>query len=201
MTQFGNLLNPADLEKAVLATLELWFPTYLREVERQAGWQVDRLTNPVRFTNRNSFDAEAGEPLPKVVCISDGTVGSPIKNGKQYRAVWNIGIGVATAARSEEEANDNSKAYGTAVRALLLQHQNLDDSIAVQEIIWTGEKYDDLPIPSQSNLYRAAGIYFTVDVEDVVSRWTGPDVPDQPSYPADGIVETVIIDVEKEAIT
>lgn len=198
--QFGNLLVASTFEEAALTTLQTWFPTYLHEIERQLGLATDTVKPPVYYTNRNSFDASAGEPLPKVVAISPGLLGQPLVSGKHYRATWRLGIGVAMAAKDEVTANMLVKIYGAAVRGIMLQKQSLGGTPGIQQIVWIDETYDDLPIQDQINLYKAAGVYFTVDVEDVVSKWMGPTTPDQPTYPDYGQVEAVIIDLQKEPI-
>jgi hypothetical protein len=176
---FGNITVASDVEYAVRDLLQKWFPTYLREVERQTGWEGEELPSPRNYTNRNEFDALPGEELPKVVVISPGLLEEPThpEGGGYYRAVWHLGIGVATAAQTEEEADRKVKMYGAAARAILVQNQSVDGfAIGVH---WEEEKYDDLPIEDQHANYKAANIFFGIEVENAVNRWMGPDRPDE----------------------
>jgi len=194
---FGRILSAAQIEDSAIATLKYWFPTYLAEQERQNGMRLGTLPAPTNYINRNSFDTLEGEPLPKVVVISEGLANAPTKTGRGvYRALWRLGVGVATAAKDEQMANAMVKGYGAAVRGIITQNQALDASLSIAEITWVDERYDDLPIANQIMLFKAAQLYFTVDVEDVVSRWKGPDSPT--AQPVDyGQVEEVFVELDK----
>jgi hypothetical protein len=195
MSVFKHILVASKVEEAVIDTLVKWLPTYVREVERQLGLDVGVVDTPAYYTNRNSFDVQAGEPFPRVVVVSPGLAGAPLANGAgQYRATWRVGAGVAIAASTELRANLEAKVYGAAVRSILLHKQSLGG--LANSVRWIDESYDDLPIPSQSKLYKAAGVYFEVDCEDVVTKWAGPEKPDDEPY-AYGTAQSVIIDIVK----
>lgn len=180
---FGKITVASDIEYGVRELLKKWFPTYLREMERQTGWQGDPLPTPRNYTNRNEFDALPGEELPKVVVISPGLIGRPLhpEGGGYYRAVWHLGVGVATAAEYEEEADRKVKMYGAAARGILVQNQSVD-GLAIA-VYWLDEKYDDLPIENQHANYKAANIFFGIEVESAVNRWLGPEEPDEAPQP------------------
>ena len=178
-TVFGKIVVASEIEYAARDLLKKWFTTYLREIERQVGWEGDPLPSPRNYTNRNEFDALPGEELPKVVVISPGTEGRPEhpEGDGYYRAVWQLGVGVATAAQTEEEADRMAKMYGAAARGIMAQNQDLG-GIAVG-VYWIRESYDDLPIDDQFANYKQAGVYFGVEVEKAVNRWMGPDEPSE----------------------
>jgi hypothetical protein len=195
---FGRIVTASQIEEAFILTLKQWFPTYLSEMERQLNMSVNSLPHPQNYTNRNSFDAEKAEEIPKVVVISPGLEGAPILVGsKTYRASWRVGVGVATAASEEEMANKMMKAYAGATRAIILQ-QLSRDTVPIAQVEWVLETYDDLPIPGQIQQYKAASLFFVVDVETVVSKGRGPDVPiigsTAPEYTT---ANNVIIDLQK----
>lgn len=195
---FRRILIASDIELAVRDLLKKWFPTYMREIERQIGWDREPLSAPVHYTNRTSFDIQPGEALPKAVVISPGVVSAPTHpEGGQaaYWATWQMAVGIATSSNSEELADYKCKMYGAAVRAIMVQHQTLerDDVMGVR---WVDESYDDLDIPDQLMSYRGAAILFAIDVEDVVTRWAGPANPDE-SAQEDHIAETVDVRINK----
>lgn len=181
-TAFKRIVVASDVEEAVRTLLEKWFPTYLREVERQVDWEREPLPVPQNYVTRNSFDVEPGEKMPKVVVISPGlhvAPNHPQSNG-HYNAIWQVAIGVAFAARTEKLADKIVKMYGAAVRGIMVQNQKLDNTaLDVIEVKWLDESYDDLNIPNQNQLFKASASLFTVEVEDVVSRWAGPPVPSE----------------------
>lgn len=196
---FRDILAASDIEEATILQLAKWIPTYLREMEKQKGLPIGKLPYPKHYSNRNSFDIIPGEDFPKVIVISPGLANDPIAKGDgQYTAMWRLGIGVGIAAETEEYANMAVKVYGAAVRAIMVHKQSLDG--LAQVIRWVDETYDDLPIPSQNQLYKAAALYFTIDCEDVVTKWAGPDEPDDEPYDF-GQVQKIIISIVKEEIT
>lgn len=198
MTVFGNILVASQLEEAAINQLAEFIPTYLREIERQLGIAINQIPRPEVFTNRNSFDYEPGEKFPKVVVISPGLADTPIADGNGiYRAVWRLGVGVALAAPTEPIGNLWVKAYGAAVRKILIDKQGLGGlSVAIR---WENEQYEDMPIPDLNQLFKSAAVYFQVDCNDVSTKWSGPDNPDEDPY-VYGQVEHVIIDLEKVAV-
>src|SRR5215831_789120 len=203
---FGPMVSASVVEDAVLFTLKKWFPTYLAEEARQLNVSPTLLPQPQNYTNRNSFDAEQGEKIPKVVVLTPGLAGPPRRDGYGvYSAAWRVGVGIATAAKDEELANMMVKAYGAAAREIVLdkvRREALDSTgVTVTGVEWLEENYEDLPLPSQLMLYKAAGLFFGIDVANVATRGGGPDQPTIVA-PADfGQVEEVFIDLEQEVIT
>lgn len=192
---FGSILVPSTLEDATATMLQTWFPTYLREIESQLGLAPDSLIPPKKYTNRNKFDSLRGEDLPRCVVMSPGLASSPNKDGSgMYRASWRIGVGVAIAADTDEIANDQVKIYGAAVRAIVLQKGGKN---GLGDVNWVDENYDDIPISDQLQQYRAASIWFTADINNVVTRKPGPEIADADPY-SYGIVESVDVLVTKE---
>jgi hypothetical protein len=195
---FKDILVAAELEEATIHQLIKWLPTYIREVERQLEMPVGEIPYPKYYTNRNSFDMVAGEDFPKVVVVSPGLAEAPLAKGDgQYMAGWRLGVGVGLAATTEVEANMLAKIYGAAVRAIMVHKQSLGG--LAQVIRWVDETYEDLPIVSQNQLFKAAGVYFVVECENVVTKWAGPDAPDEEPY-AYGRAEKIFIDIVKRSL-
>jgi hypothetical protein len=193
------MLSASQIEEAVTATLQKWFPTYLAEIARQLGVSKNLFPHPENYTTRNSFEAEPGEKIPKVVVISPGWMSPPVKTGDgSYRVVWRLGVGVATGAKDEQSANLRVKGYGAAVRAMLAQQADLGGEIyGIREIYPIEETYVNLPITNQHQLYKAASLWFSVDIQDIMNQWAGPDTPiitAPPDYPE---VEEVIIEIDQ----
>lgn len=198
---FGNLVIASDVEYMVRDVLQKWFPSYLREVERVVEWDAEPLATPRNYTNRNEFEAQIGEELPKVVVISPGLwelPTTPESNG-YYRAEWQIAVGVTTAAPTEEKADRMVKMYAAAVRGMMVQNQDLNG--LADGVRWLDENYADLPIDDQHANYKAAGVFFAVGVRDTVSwQIRPPMVSEDPSVLTD--VQMVITDInDHEVVT
>jgi len=198
---FGGVVVASDIEEAVVTTLKKWYPTYLAMMARKMQIDWDLLPAPRNYTNRNNFEGESGEEIPKVVVIAPGLMAPPSQYGQgQYRAIWRLGVGVATAGKDEKIANKLTKAYGAATRMILVQKQALESppGINIAEVTWTEESYADMPIPNKIQLYKSASLFFGVDVENVVNKWKGPETPittEPLPYPT---VETVDIELDLE---
>lgn len=195
---FRRMVSAAQIEHAALDIIKEWIPDYLEEYENAMGWRKGTLPIPENYMNRNSFDIDAGEDIPKVIAISPGLQGQPIMSGgNQYRAIWQLGIGVAHAHEDEEVANEMIKAYGTVIHKLLTDKQTLGGFPGIAQIDWVGETFDDLNIPNQLKLFMGASEFFTVDVDNVMTARHGPKTHNQQSY---GQVQEVFIDLVKEPI-
>jgi len=192
---FNRMLSASQIEEAAIQLMGIWMPTYLRAVEQQLGLETNSTPHPEFISNRNSFDYIPGEKYPKLVAISPGLAGGPVADGAgQYRAAWRLGVGAVLAAKDEALANLQVKTYGTAIRQLFIDKQSLGG--IAQAIRWEDEEYPDLPIANQNMLFKAAAVYFTVDCNNVATKWSGPDIPDDDPY-VYGQVEHVVIELEK----
>lgn len=197
---FGEIVVASQIEDAFIAALKKWFPSYLSEIERNLSLQPHLLVAPRNYTNRNSFDAEKAEEIPKVVVISPGLAGQPqfVGRSRTYTAPWRVGVGVMTAAKTEDLANTMVKSYAAAARGIILKSgafTNVD--LGIRDVSWTNESYDDILIPDPVQLYKAAAIEFQVIIESVVAKGVGPAVPtvEAETYPQ---VETVDVELTKE---
>lgn len=105
-------------------------------------------------------------------------------------------MGICQSAQTEEEADKQVKIYAACIRAMMLQKQGEYDSNNTE---WLEEQYDDLPIPDAVLLFRAAVLWFGVDIENIVTKKPGPDLPDDEPY-SYHTADTVEIDLEKEPV-
>lgn len=199
---FGPIVSASEVEDAVEKSLRYWFPTYLAEMERRLKLRKAILAVPQNYTSRNSFDAVEGERTPKIVVIAPGLETEPMKNSTSYRATWRLGIGIATGAKTEKDCNRHIKAYAAAARAIMIHKPQTicDNGVPyLDEIVWLSEAYEDLDIPNQHRLYKAATLWFAMDINAVTARRGGP--PDPNLAPNDfGDVEDVIIELDKDPL-
>lgn len=191
---FGQMVSASDITQATEDALKKWYITYIRTVERKLDLNPGTIQEPTNYTNRNKVDAEFGEQIPKVVIVCPGLVGPPRKKGNgYYDATWRLGVAVACADADEDVADMLSKAYGLATRKLIL------DKLRIGNVVWIDENYDDIPLPNKVMQYKAAGLFFTVDMQNVVLQGTGPDEPTEDDIIL-GQVETIGITIIKEPI-
>jgi len=168
---------------AVLNTLEKWMPTYIQEIERQLNLTLGLFPPPRVYSTTNTWHSLPDERLPMCIALSTGTVTRPRYEGDgTISAWWGIGVGVAASANTEENTNLAAKIYGAAVRAILLQQPTLGGMTAGTE--WIDESYTEVPVPEdERRTIRAAQVIFQVLVDDVVTRFSGPTTPIEPTDP------------------
>jgi hypothetical protein len=198
MTIFGRIVTGSHVEDAAEATLRLWIPTYIAEIERQTGRDAGTLPTPRSWSLVSEFGLDPEDQFPAIVIESPGLVESPGRDGRgTYRAAWDLRIGVVVAARDERATRRLSTTYAAAIQAALLQHPSLGGFAA--DTSWLDTRYT--PIADDAGRTLAAGrTYFRVDVDDVVTAKAGPAVPNvDPLDPYDPTTaETVVVDLRRK---
>jgi hypothetical protein len=200
-TIFAPIFDGTVLTDAVKATLKKWMPTYLGEIEFQRHLAKGSIPTPKWYTERNEFTTFAEDQIPLVVVISPGVIEPPTHNGEgMYTGWWGLGVGVVAAANTETNSDRLAKIYGAAVRSILLQKPGLDASWDFNGIVYVDESYDDVPDPEQERTMRAARLVFRIAINNVVTKWAGPDEPDPEDLPGSQwpTVETAEATVTRE---
>jgi hypothetical protein len=199
---FGPMVSASEIEEATIETIKFWLPTYCAEMERRLSIRRGTLVAPQNYINRNSFDTVEGEKTPKIVVICAGLGAGPLRHSMSYSAMWRVGVGIATGAKTERECNKYVKAYAAAIRSLLIHKPGTVREYGLEtlsEIYWSSEDYDDLPdISNQHRLYKAAIIWFQFEIDAVVACGIGMHGPLGPDLqpPDFGNIETVVIHVD-----
>lgn len=173
---FDNIFLPGTLTGETKNLLTKWFPSYLTGLEERLGLETGILAVPENYTSRNQFTSIPGEELPKVVVISPGIIGTPQKAGSGiYRATWRLGVGLAIAAKEEEDAIFLAELYGATVLAIIIDHPSING--VSSRTVWIDEQFNDLPTGTEHNHLRSAAVWFACDVDNVVSKTPGPPEP------------------------
>jgi hypothetical protein len=172
----GPILTGAQLEAAAVTTTQTHLDSYLREMERQVGEDLNldgaALPSVRSWTTGNSLDLLPEDQLPAVVCISAGLADAPTRaGGGLYTATWALAFGVVCSANTQEQTNTLAKTYIAAIRALLIQHPTLGGY--AQGLDWIDENYDELEIDDHRTL-AAATATFNVEITSVTSTYGSP---------------------------
>lgn len=186
-TIYGRIITGGDVERAVLATLREHAAEYVEEVERQQGREPGALARPRGYIVASQFQRWPEDQLPVVVVISPGFAGPPRRAGDgRIMARWSVGVGVIVSSAHREAARDNGQLYAAAMRALVLQHEDLGGLAAGVEL--QDEDYSDFPFISTRTL-MSARVLFSATVDDVTSAgwgsppWGRPPTPTDPTDP------------------
>jgi hypothetical protein len=213
---FGDIIIANQLEAAVIATLESWFPTYIREVELQSqsaqygdNIPTDALPLPRSFITTDKIQRENTDQLPAIVVVSPGL--SPHNRPQQegdgtFRVPWAVSVGVFVSGQDRTSTKNLIRQYTGIARAIMLQKQSLGGF--ADGTTWLDESYDDAFAFVDQETIGAGSVVFEVWVAGVVNRFAGPAVyggtatPDPDTQPGEqwppiDTVENVVI-VNKE---
>jgi phage gp37-like protein len=179
---FGALVAAADVERAVLAQLQLWLRDYLAEVERHHGYQVGSLPYPRSWVISSEVERMPEDQLPAVILASPGLADPPLADGAgAYTARWQLTVAFQVAARTD--ALRLARLYALAGRALLVQQQDLPE-LETQRIDWMDERYRLLDSVDDRTTC-VSEVELGVEVANVTSRHQGPLEPLMPPEPGD----------------
>lgn len=173
-----------DLEDAVLATLEAWWPVYVKELELQSPdapdpkhIDVGDLPAPKSWVKSNQMDRAASDNLPAIVVVSPGMSGRtpPKQEGDgSFRGFFSIGVGVFVSADQRNNTLRLVRLYTAIVRTILLQKQSLGGF--ADGTTWLDESYDDNFSFTDDQTISAGQVVFEIEVSGVVNRYGGPAV-------------------------
>jgi hypothetical protein len=194
MSVFGLLSGPEDVEKAVLAALQKWLPTYLREVERHRGLEKGALPEIRSYSIVSDYDRYPQEQLPSIVIESAGLVsGSLEQNGKgYYSGRYAVEVSVTYAADEGLPARFGAERYGEAVRAALVQNALLDEDVEL--VAWVDESTVG---ENDKRSRRVTNVNaFEVALHNIVSDRKGPADPDPDAPNETATVQEIDVQTE-----
>lgn len=164
-----------------MKTLRAWFPTYLQEIEIQRGLVRGSTPVPRTFAERWEFTSYPDDQIPAVIVVCPGMVEPPVADGEGiYSGWWAVGVGIIAAANTEENSERIAKIYGAAARGIMTQKAWLDDTWEFSGCEVVNESYDDIPDLEQARTMRAVQIVSRVYVENMYTKYGGPQYPIPP---------------------
>lgn len=175
MSIFGTIGVADDLEDAVLATLQSWFPVYVKEVELQQEIAVGSLPDPKSWLTSASLDRDAADATPAIVVVSPGLSPGkhPVQEGDgSFRVYFSIGIGVFVSANDRENTMSLVRLYTAICRSILLHKQSLGGY--ADGVTWLDESYDDSFSFTDSQTIMAGQVIFEIEVGGFGNRYGGP---------------------------
>lgn len=180
---FGPVFNFTQVERWILDTAELWFPTYLAEAERQAG-EPERTFAPVKsFITANEWDSWPEEHLPCMLVMDTGLGEAPRRTGEGKWSVRRLfGVSLIVQATTRSDVRWSSGLYGAAARSLLLQHQSLGHPDHIGGLDWTDERPAPIPSDDTRNIGAQIALY-VVDIKNVADEGGVPRGPQFPETP------------------
>jgi len=176
---FGAIFGGHSVQIAVVNTLKIWYPAYVKEVNRQLGGDVLPI---VKEYQRPYTDRPWAPGLDvQINCIVPGTVKAPERTSYGYRSCWKANLEIFVFAGEDwQECLALTYAYAATARACIIQHADLGGFAETSN--WTGESYGRGP----ENGLRYSGVAnvdFDVNIFNTVDQFAGPPSPE---YAAEG---------------
>jgi hypothetical protein len=215
--QFGDFRGATDVDDAIVNIIDYWGLSYLREVARRAGEEVDEFKSFRSHRITTEMEKMPEDQTPGLIIANLGTADTPIKQGtarpgKSYNMTLGYQIGVLLSARGKKvnaapRAQYLAKQYALAMRLLLIQKRD-DSSVdpRFKDVIgmadWVGEDYNGLDSEDDRTICLAH-TDFQIWVPDSAAWATGPMIPDidepvDPDSPTWPTVDHAILDIVKE---
>lgn len=139
MTVWGDLLDGADVERALIAHLKVWMPAasaYVRktkdpDAERWPEREDGSFIASIREYGVSHADA-AGQrwpedQLPMLIAQSPGMEDDPVvEEGGRVSAVYGVALSAIAASVTAEDAKELARLYASAARLAIMQNPQLD---------------------------------------------------------------------------
>jgi hypothetical protein len=175
---FGPLLSSWNVDQAVLATLRVWWRSYMAEVERQNGVPKGTIPRPPdteSFRRGLDFEYYEEDDLPAVIVVSKPS-GEPEVSDAGYVQRFEVKVGIVCEAEDELTAQLRAAFCGAASQ-LLVQQSELEGFAERTRMIGAPEL--EMPDDEERWLCRAVTTFY-VWVAPVVIAEEGPIEPPGP---------------------
>ena len=178
---FAPIVPTTVIENAIIATIALWGPSYLAEVERQSGLTVGSLERPRAVAAAFDLENWAEYQSPSVVISCPGVLGEPEKHSQgRYSGWFPFKVGAYVVEQDEPSTRISAQVYQAALEALIAQQGAFGDNGAT-ETIWTAR---DIHLPDITDRTQALAVSdFKVWIQSIVSAADGPLIPAEPPGP------------------
>ena len=124
----GPLVHAVTVDRAIIATLRMWLPYYLRTAEQREGLPTSWLARPRSWTTTYDEDDEdyfSDHRLPCVIVTSEEFVDWQRTGNKDFSVHCPVAITVVARGRSLGEARLQSALYCSVITELLMDKHSL----------------------------------------------------------------------------
>lgn len=134
MSVWGDLLDGADVEAALIAHLRHWVPAASAYVRKQKDPDETKWPEgiaPIREYGVSHADAAAQhwpeDQLPMLIAQSPGMEDDPVvEEGGRVSATYGVALSAIASSITEEDAKELARLYASAARLAIMQAPQLD---------------------------------------------------------------------------
>lgn len=183
---FGRAVSLGQIERRLTAHCRLWFPSYLRNAEREEGVKADGVTPHQVGTlplpkaweaTQGRVDKWPAAQLPAVVFGSPGLDGDGLRRDGRgnHAGAFVFAFSAVTSGRDDRSTRWLCGVYTAALRLLFIQQPDVE-GLPVESCAYEDESYDDLPY-SRTGALMSGTVSFTLGLGGLGSARSGPMAP------------------------
>ncbi|HSZ70240.1 MAG TPA: hypothetical protein VK756_07750 [Solirubrobacteraceae bacterium] len=203
-SSFGEIVTVPQIEQAILATLQKWSNTYLREIERRTGREPNAFPDVASWRPTDDIlDRFPEQQIPSVQlqCTSEVDIETRAQDAV---AGLRGTVDVLVQTNEAETAREVASLYVYHLALILVQNPELDGSVKCAGVVWEKMGVPDVGRLKDKSRWLAWGdATIFLAIEGFASPLMGPAEPipaDEegtapPEYP---VAETHHLDVELE---
>jgi hypothetical protein len=178
---FGPLVVETDVDRALIATLKLWLPTNLAQVERDRDLDPRTLARPVTasYSNVLEDDEFLDHSLPAILVTTADANNYDRGADGFYTAAFTCNVSSVVRGRTGPETREVASIFSGAVKRTLSSHPDLDGFAS--ETVLQSSSVEPVADTTDQGRYLAVGMStWIVYVDDVLQEGAGPTVPGDP---------------------
>jgi hypothetical protein len=221
MTVVGVTTGQLAVERAMVATLKKWLPTYVVAAARRYAAEADSPITPEEMetllhnytfpfrprgvTVAKSFEDWPVDALPHVQVLSPSwTPNGGSQNGQSIK--YQIQVADLVGAQEQDDTRLLRACFEDGILGVVTQHPSLGGIAAGVDVVGGGGAQFSEVSGADSQTFQGSITVFEVVLENVVSPYEGPVevLPDEegvpPEWPADPILEDVEVELEAEPL-
>jgi hypothetical protein len=188
MSIYGDIVTGEEVSKKVIEFIQRWSPAYIAEIGRRNefngknddGTDQPTLSPFMSFAARAQEDKNVEEQTPACTVVVPGLADEPRRAGDgKHSAKWAAAVLIIVSGRDEESTARGVRLYCAAVRAMFVQHPDIDGFASSTD--WVDEDYDALDFENSRTL-QGGRVDLVIEVNAVVDSAAGPiEPPDDPT--------------------
>jgi hypothetical protein len=191
IADWGPLVIGTDVDDAVIATMQKWAPTYLKQAKVARNLSY---TPAMYRTYANTFAGQEflDHQLPALVVITAQAAATRGGRNMPYEATWTSRVATIVRGKRPAATRFLASLYEGVQRQIVLQKVCANEGPA-NSVHWQGMVYEQVPDSTDQGRYLlAATTVLQVFTDMAAGSYGGPETPDADTY----IDEATVVEVD-----
>jgi hypothetical protein len=179
-SMFGRIRHAGEAENAVRVTLQKWLHTFLTEVERQNQITPGQIERPRGDSYFRTTDPQSlpNHSIPAIAIEGTGPVTDPqdLDGAGTVTVAWGVSVTVYAKGKNRDDALDNARMIGAAIRATLAGKPSLEGFAS--DVWWIDEDFGVLEASRERTMAGCEEVFGVQPDGGVMRYGAGPNQPD-----------------------